>query len=331
MKKLLVLALSVVLVLGFSIAALADVTTNIHGEAYLGFKNTTAVDDNQTVGEFNINATAVIDDNVTVFGKIKTWDAGGHSDSYSNDEVWASAKFGTVTTKVGYFGWGFGGDKDILNTASDDFKGNRAALLVTVPFAEGFNGEAFYSYAASKKAALLGDGAYGVGLSYAAETWSIGVKYGDSKSNDESVTNSAWGTSGDGFSATGKDHKLTNVTASYKGIESLDLFLSYTNLTDVNTATAGKYDDVTTSIVGVIWSPADLPWIVRAEYDLNDELKANGAGGNLGSTQYTDFNPWGFRICYKINNNPNTLIRLDRNQCTKSGGATTELKYDFVF
>jgi hypothetical protein len=62
----------------------------------------------------------------------------------------------------------------------------------------------------------------------------------------------------------------------------------------------------TNSILGAIYTPANLPYEVRVEYDLDNK--------NEFSSDWKDFNPWGIRVDYKIR--PNVRIEWNRNECS---------------
>ncbi|TCL53736.1 porin-like protein [Hydrogenispora ethanolica] len=244
MKKLLVLALSAMLVLGFSFAAMAETKVTFAGEGQFGYDLEKDVD----LSEFNINVTAATD-NVTLFGKIKTEKATNDKSNYMTDEAWASVAIGSATVKAGFFGWGFGGSKDLLDVAKD-FK-SQTGLSITAPIAEGFTGKLFYSLNASTYEIGTADGAVAAGLDYANDVWGAGVAFGDTKKDN--------------------DQKVTGVTAFFIPVEGLKTYVTYTT----QSYKAGSDED--DLLVGFYWTPVDNPFELRAEYNTEDSnaSKAN--------------------------------------------------------
>jgi hypothetical protein len=321
MKRLLVLGVTVVLVFAVSLASLADVTVKFNGEGNLGYKFTednAEGDDGVNFGDFVLKTTADVTENVSLFSKIKTEYIAGKtkstgtvdgssvtveasSNQFFIDEMFATLKYDPVTMKIGYWGFGFGGDKDIIDAAMGDMK-SQVGIQAETTISEGLTAKVFYP---SKGDRVAGDfwGGFGVGLNYSQDLYGVGFVYGKTEIlNDDKTTNDVTGYA---------------VTGYYKPIDDLKAFVDY-SVKQVDKDT-GDVDN-TNIIIGAIYTPVDLPFEFRAEYDLDNK--------NEVAPWEKEFNPWGVRAAYKLN--ANTKIQIDRNQ-KEPGKQATELKLNVTF
>jgi hypothetical protein len=319
MKKLIVLGLAMVLIFAVSLASWADVAVKFNGEGNLGYKFTeddAAGDDGTNFGDFVLKTTVDVTDNVTLFSKIKTEYLAGKTNSTGSvdgdavtvepsrndffiDEMHATLAYDPVTLKIGYYGFGFGGDKDILDCAMDDMK-SQVGIQAETAIGEGLSAKVYYP---SKGDEEVSDtwGGFGVGLNYNQDLFGVGLVYGktDDLESTDSITAYA-------------------VTGYYVPMTDLKAFVDY-SVKKVDKESADDVDN-TDIIVGVLYTPADMPIEFRAEYDLDNK---NEVGG-----WEKDFNPWGVRAAYKLN--ANTKVQLDRNQ-KGPGDQATELKLNVTF
>jgi hypothetical protein len=322
MKKLLVLGIAVVLVFAVSLASLADVAVKFNGEGNFGYKFTednAEGDDGVNFGDFVLKTTADINENISLFSKVKTEYIAGktkatgtidgstvtvesNSNQFFIDEMFATLKYDPVTMKIGYWGFGFGGDKDIIDAAMGDMK-SQVGIQAETTLMEGLTAKVYYP---SKGDRVAGDfwGGFGVGLNYSQDLYGVGFVYGKTE-----ILN-------DDADKTTDDVTGYAVTGYYKPIADLKAFVDY-SVKQVDKST-GDVDD-TNIIIGALYTPVDLPIEFRAEYDVDNKNEVDG---------WDDFNPWGVRMAYKLNDN--TKIQVDRKQ-KKPGSQATELKLNVTF
>jgi hypothetical protein len=317
MKKLIVLGLTMVLIFAVSLASWADVAVKFNGEGNLGYKFTednAAGDDGTNFGDFVLKTTVDVTDNVTLFSKIKTEYLAGKTNSTGSvdgdtvtvepsrndffiDEMHATLKYDPVTLQIGYYGFGFGGDKDIIDAAMSDLK-SQVGIQAQTTIAEGITAKVYYPSQGTETPENTWGG-FGFGLNYSQDLFGVGVVYGqtDVVDSDDSITAYA-------------------VNAYYMPISDLKAFVNYS----VKQLDSAVDKDNTNIIVGAIYTPVDLPFEFRAEYDVDSENEVDGWA--------KDFNPWGVRAAYKLN--ANTKIQIERNQ-KKPAEQATELKLNITF
>jgi len=228
MKKLLVLALSAVLV--FAVASMSMAAVAITGEANFGL---TISPSNPTpqFSDCKVVFDAAVNDAVSVNAAVKatnagTTDSGADTTGYDAflDTYSASVKMGEGTLKMGYFGTNFNGSTDILGKAIGDLKG-AANVNYSAPFGDAITAQVQYSYNGSATSAYL------LGVKYASDA--IGVEVG--------MANVA------GNSATALNFSYT-----------MDALVAY-----LNYETNGAAKD---QIIGVLYTAGDLA--ARFEYDV---------------------------------------------------------------
>ncbi|MGE5581797.1 MAG: porin [Bacillota bacterium] len=127
MKKILVLALSGIMVLTMAAVSMAAVT--VGGEGNFGYNFTGKQDFN----DFKISATAKLNDEVTAFGALKAENTNGGNVGF--DEAWVSFTEPFATVKVGHFAYNAKGGVDIVPVVFGDLK-NQAGISVTAPLSE---------------------------------------------------------------------------------------------------------------------------------------------------------------------------------------------------
>lgn len=303
MKKLVVLSLTVILVLAMSAATFAAVKVTVGGEGNFGYnfasKDCYNGNDGCNFSDWNIQLKADVSDTISFFGKLKSNDLSADQ-KFETDELTATLKYAPVTYKVGYFGFGFGGSKDILDVPMGDLK-SYVGIQAETSFADGFTAKAYIPVKGKKPVSDTEAGAFGLRLDYAKDTYGFGAIYGQSDWKKKGQTPSKT----DVF----KNATAYTLTGFYKPLKDLKAFVDYSTLT-ADTEKSGNLDD-TDIIIGAYYTPADLPIEVRAEYDMNNENDIAG---------WTGFNPWGVRFAYKIN--ANTKIEVNRNQKNSSSQET---------
>ncbi|HYH01945.1 MAG TPA: hypothetical protein VEC37_02495, partial [Bacillota bacterium] len=125
-------------------------------------------------------------------------------------------------------------------------------------------------------------------LDYNQEVFGLGFIYGKKSDNLDAYTLSGY----------------------FKPVADLKAFLDY------NTQSNSDIDD-DRIILGLLYTPADIPIEFRAEYDLDDEVE-----------NVDDFNPWGLRFAYKFNSNVKIEVNLNEK---KDGAEEQAVKLNFCF
>jgi hypothetical protein len=286
MKKLFVLGLTIVLVLAVSIVAGAATKTTIGGEGNFGYKLVDGENNDSDFSSYKLVVTAEVNPNVTLLSKIKCDPAANDGTSkYFTDECTATIKMVPATLTVGFFGFGFGGNKDLLDAACKDFK-SEAALQMEIPLGKGLTGKVLYIGHDSTYDANAQAGAYGLRADYSLNKFGAGFIYGDLNDNQYDKSTAY------------------TVTASYKVMPDLMAYIDYSTLEE--------NEKNTNIILGAYYTSDKSPWEFRAEYDLNNENKIDNWSEN--------FNPWQVRLIYKFS--PNLKVQFDGYQ--KSAGDNTQ-------
>ncbi len=331
MKKLLVVALSAIMVL--SMAAVSMAAVAVGGEFNFGYKTEAAdvIDATEKGTDFiesKVLVSGDLNDNLSVFAAIKTNDASSNGAGFFNDELWAKLKYDAFNLQVGYFGFGFGGPKDILDAAYGDFKAE-AGLLASYKFTDSFTGKLYYGYdndamtlngntitvpagytfsttdpdvfTLDPSGAFLdgatGDGAVAVGFDYTADALSIGLIFAQPN-----------------LEAKGTPFETDSVIAANiaYAIGAFKPFVSYSSYSGTNMA--AKDVENTDIIVGFTLESADMPFYARVEYDVDSENEvANWAD---------DLSLYGIRLGYKLN--ANAAIEGQFKTVANAGGTDTD-------
>jgi hypothetical protein len=266
MKKLYLLGLVMGLMLVMPVVGAATKTT-ISGEGNFGYDF--AAKDDPTNGDpkkesssYVLKINAEVNPNVSLWGKFKMEPATKNSHFFA-DECFATLAYKPVTCKIGYYGFGFGGGKDILDVV-DDFK-SKVGLQAEAAIGGGLTGKVWLTGERNTDLGQpLGDGAYAAAIDFSTARFGVGCIYGD-PDNDASGT-------------------LYTVNGFLIPFPDLKAYVNYCDQADAKK---------TTLLVGANYTPVKSPWEFRAEYDLDSE-STDWTG---------DFNPWGIRVIYKINSN----------------------------
>lgn len=228
MKKLLVLALSAVLV--FAVASISMAAVAVTGEANFALQLSPSCAAPQS-SDVKLVFDAAVNDDVSVNAAVKATSAGTTDSNLDTtpydaflDTYSASIKMATGTLKVGYFGTNFNGSTDILAKAIGDLKG-AANVNYSAPFGDAITAQVQYSYMGSATSAYL------LGVKYASDAIEVGVGL-----------ESAGGVS------------ATAINFAYK-MDALTAYLNYEN-----------NDPAKDEIIGVVYTAGDLT--ARFEYDL---------------------------------------------------------------
>ena len=132
MKKLLVIALSAMMIFSMAAVSMAANVT-VGGEFNYGWGLTVADDkteDTDAFADSKIGVTAAINDKITGFATFKSTDF----NTTFVDESWVKFNEGFGTVQVGYFGYTVDGDVDIISSLGD-IK-NKASVAVSGKVAE---------------------------------------------------------------------------------------------------------------------------------------------------------------------------------------------------
>lgn len=301
MKKLLVVALSAIMVL--SMAAVSMAAVAVGGEFNFGYKteatDNLSKDDKTALSdpskpdkgtdfiESKVTVSGDVNDNLAVFAAIKTNDGSSNNAGFFNDELWAKLKYDAFALQVGYFGFGFGGPKDILDAAYGDFKAD-AGLLASYKFTDAITGKLYYGYdndyirtAANGPVYLdgaTGDGAIAVGVDYAADALAFGLTFAQPNLDFKSQNL--------------ETDSIIAANVSY-AIGAFKPFVSYSSYSETKN---NKDQDNSVIILGFTLESADMPFYARAEYDLDSENEVAGWAKD-------DLSLYGIRLGYKLNAN----------------------------
>lgn len=280
MKRFLVLLLTVGLLVSLvtGVAAAAKVTVGGEGNFGYNFAATGSDgDDGANFADLALTAKAEVD-NFTLFGKFKN-DYFVNSDVTKNkdtfvDEAYIAVNLNPVNLKIGYYGWGFGVNKDILDVTGD--LKSRVGIQAEATLAEGLVGKLYLPTKGDKVVddTYAEDGAFGLRLDYNQDVFGLGLIYGKKSDDLDAYT----------------------VSGYFKPVADLKTFLDY------HTQSYNDNDD-DRIIIGLLYTPADAPIEFRAEYDLDDE--GNGADS---------FNPWGLRFAYKFNTNVKVEVNVNEKK-----------------
>jgi hypothetical protein len=309
MKKLLVLAIVVIMV--FAMAAVSMAAITVGGEVNFGFNMRTAdanetpisdfgnakimADANKTTisdfGNAKITATAALNDEVTAFAAIK---AGDDIETVKTvafvDEAWVKLTEGFGTFKIGKWGWNGKEKLDILAPVAD--LNNNAGMNLVATVAEGVTVDVYAAEPQDKNSS--GDpnsGGFLYGFKAKYDTDSFGGAIAMSKGGFESDTDSA-----------------IQLDAWYT-MDAFCLFLDY----NPEWKLAGK--KLQSAIIGATYDSADVPVYARVEYDASPETGADSA--------------YGFRLGYKINGAKIEYQTI--KDWVKGSSATSYLKVNVVF
>ena len=328
MKKLLVLALAAMMVLSFAVASMAAVT--VGGEFYTkyDFGQLDSVNQaNEDLTKVNgldriygkIGVTVTPTDNMTGFMAIKSdGDFGRAANDKANapfvfDEAWAQVKSGIGTYKVGFYGFGFGGKKDILDIYMRDLKAEDA-VSADLAVADGVHAKVYYAIDGSKAGDIVqGDGAYALNLTYDADAFGVGLGYANYAANNAATAQPKF------YGVASKLDPGMAINAYYN-FGPATAFLVY----DTIKVVAADKNAVNT-IVGVSFAPSDSPVYARFEYDVNDQSDLLGDNAK--------FNGFGAYVGYKFANGLD--LRYTRKQQAPVGiadfGGESSIKLDYKF
>jgi hypothetical protein len=318
MKKCLIMVLTMLLVVTMSAVVCAESKVVISGEANMGY-DFDEIDnqggDGANFSNYKLALKTDLADNVSFYSRVQSKDVTKTKGTIYFKDFRATLKFDPVELRVGYYGFGFGNYEDILDVASGDFKA-RLGVRATIPFAQDWNGQLYLATKSEKDNAedqKLGNGAYAVCVNYNKDKFGGQIFYADPK----------WDGVPDDSSAATKVYSYDSaqiyaVNLFYKPISDLVIYLE--NCTVSADLKAGTSLENTNSILGALYTPANSPFEFRVEYDIDNE--------NEFSSGWTDFNPWGFRVDYKLK--PNARIEMNRNECSPTSSETSiKLKLEF--
>jgi hypothetical protein len=264
MKKLLVFAITAVMIL--SMAAISMAETTVGGELNFGYQLENAGAAKGDFGDAKITTNVKLGDNFNVFGAFKASDV---TNKIGFDEVWGKFSEGFGTVQVGYWGQNTKDNMDILS-AHNDIK-PAEAIKATFNVAKGVT---VAGYLSRPNMGTEDQGnLYGINPAYANDKWGVDAYYVAS--------------SEDGYALNDVSNPANSVMA-VNGFFNLNTAAKvYANYTSVEPVTG---DNVNKAYVGLSYDSADMPVYARVEAQVE---KPDGQ----------DSNALGFRVGYKINNN----------------------------
>jgi hypothetical protein len=262
MKKLLVIALSVAMILAFAAVSMAEATFS--GEIDAGYK---AYSPDQgkdqsmpyifgkmvLSGKLGDSVTGTLvfkdaDDDINATGNATA--ASDNVGKFAIDEaslVFAQS-FGSI--KVGYFGWN-NNLKDIIDTYRGDVKTD-VVVSGTVKVVEGLTIGAAYAIPTTDdngKTDGKNAGLYGIDLGYATDAFGADLIYTNSSGK---------------LDKKGKDLATVTGVQGYYKLGDLKPYIQYEVVSDT-----GTKDDLSNTIIGAIYESANSPIYGRVEYDLS--------------------------------------------------------------
>ena len=280
MKKLLVLALSALLVLGLATVSMAAATFS--GEIRVG------VTGNNANVYTSPNLTSDAASNAYAYGKMilsgKLGDDLTGTLVYLADPVSGGIKvdesdvtftedWGTV--KLGYYGWN-NNIKDIIGTITSDVK-SQTNISFSFPISDSLKLGLAYAYTGTNNQAVdnwyAEKNAFGADLGWAGDTMGADLMY-----YNYSTDNNAWGVN------------------AYIKLGEVKPFVQYRAL---NWGDSYK-TSVTDCILGLTWDPTATPIYARVEANIAPDGIYNDVKlATYAKTRY-DSAPWGVRLGYKL-------------------------------
>ncbi|HBE80565.1 MAG TPA: hypothetical protein DDW65_22690 [Firmicutes bacterium] len=323
MKKLLVIALSAMMVLAF--AAVSMAATTIGGELnfgwYLGQPKALTYDEatdttteaDTALGDFanaKVTVTADLTDSIKGFAAFKSSDS---MDKDFVDEAWVKYTQDWGTVQAGFFEFTTDGDVDIIDSYSTNVK-HHSGLAVTGKIADGFSVTGYIAGADISAAESDLEYYYAGGVSYDTDTWGAQVLMATNSADDAAT--------------------ITYANAYYK----LGIAKIYFNYADADkalygepapgiggtyVATDGTVSTVTTTMkgsVGILGASFETDkFYGRAEYEVLQSDVEDDA--DLDAS-------YGFRLGYKVTDG--TKIEY-QTKAFEGADAQSYIKLNFVF
>jgi hypothetical protein len=275
MKKFLVLFVSAALVLSMAAVSLAAVTVagDFRYDMYQDESVKAGEDESYAETALYYSVAGDVSDSVYAFAKFKVSQKSTTTDdSWTTvvDEFYASVKQPWGVAKMGYFEYKFTPSRNELKSAGTHvFPKTDANFLVSVPVAEGFTVDGLvapYKHEKNK----VDDGAYALGITYAAENWGAKVSYADFAHDDL----------GD----------LTAIDAYYMLNDDMKVFVDAVDYSKADS----KYKDGYDPVLGFKWTNiAESPLEAAVEYAIN---KRNDGDPN-------EYSEYVLTAGYKLSNN----------------------------
>jgi hypothetical protein len=316
MKKLLVIALSAVMILSIAAVAMADVT--VGGELNYGYNmyKDKTVGDND-FGNEKVTVTAKVSDNFTAFVAFKSDDTNAN---VGTDEAWGkfTGEWGNV--QVGYWGQNVKDTMDILNPIwkgidkgvlkTGDIKFNEA-IKATFNVADGFSVGAYLSRPNEGKDS--NGSVYGFIPAYANDTWGVDAYY--FTSSEDGYANNP----DDSFGVFLQADTIEAVNAFYKLTPAITFYANYTILSPKKGTVTGD-KDLKEAYVCAMYDSADVPFYARVEAQVAKE------------DTYQKKDALGIRVGYKINSAAKIQYEnVNTGLLDKDGDKTDTLKLQINF
>ncbi len=308
MKKLLVIALSVVMVFVFAAVSMAAEVT-LNGVVKAGYD--WAGDGGDNVSYTELTANVKLNDSVSA-KVVYNWDpirSGDVSGTAGIDEGDFTITQSYGTFQFGYFGFNVKDDVDIINGifGGNDVK-NSAQVKATFKLTDHVSAMGFFSPVQD------GIGFYAANLAYAADRFGVDTYYTAAENKDFKGTGDYDATEGV-YSNKNFIYKSAYAANAYvKPTDSTKVFVHYGKATIIDEFASDV--DPESLIVGATFESEDIPVFARFEYDTKKGLTDEAAR-----------NPWGFRLGYKFTNG--VIAQYDRQVGTSetyytyNGGTAT--------
>lgn len=276
MKKLLIFALTAVMILSMAAVAMASAVTFSgfarYGYDWVAVPAAGAAATGASDGKYKLSTNIAISDSLSANIVFVDGNLTGSSNPVT-DAAFFTYKTGSAAIKVGTFDYNVKDSVDIVNGifGGNDLDNIRDTVLATYNFTPQVFASLYVSQASSNTLnAATSNGYYGVSAGYAGDVFGADVYYLESANRNYIYD------------------PVTAVNVYVKSASGFKAFVHY----GTTTFTQGGTDvDYTSQVVGFTYDPSTLPIFARFEYDLNKGLDDKADGNNMG-----------FRVGYKFGN-----------------------------
>lgn len=316
MKKFLVVLMAAMMV--FSLAAVSMAATIDGDFRYDMYQDETKGDDDNSYAttDLRLKVAGNLSDSLSATGvfQLKHDGAKANATSWDMNEYFVTYKESWGSVKAGYYEYKFTPSRALLKSGQKHVWDKVDVLIATtinIPVVNGLTADVLFQPYAQK---VQDDGAYGLSIAYAADSWGARVSYADFKMGDAKVANA-------------DDADLMAIDVYYNINEDMTVFVNavdYASNDKDNTAVADSVYakngiDGIDPVVGFKWSNiAGTKLSATAEYAINPRFEDTDA----------EFNEYALGLKYKFTNN--TGLEIEHNFAADDTNKTlARLRYQF--